>query len=153
MTTYVRTHAETRERNAMQAQPRWQDGSILILAGLLFLSPWIFGTATQLSSSWNTWIVGIGFVPFTFRIFAPPPRAYANKCAHEGVRTAWWQKVLDSCHLSHIAKEELVVGGWLLLAPWILGFAANGAAAWTSWIIGLLVVVLAAWKLRELRGQ
>ena len=153
MTTYARTHAETREQNAMQAQPRWQDGGILILVGLLFLSPWIFGTITQTLSSWNAWIVGIGFVPITFRIFAPPPGAYANKCTHEGVRIAWWQKVVDSCHLSHIAKEELVVGGWVLVAPWILGFASNGAAAWTSWMIGLLVVVLAAWKLRELRGQ
>ncbi len=153
MITNLQAPAPTREHNAMQAQPRWQDGSILILAGILFLSPWIFGTATQALSSWNAWIVGSGFVPFTFRIFAPPPGAYANQCAHQGVRIAWWQKVLDSCHLSHIAKEELVIGAWLLAAPWILGFATNGATAWTSCITGLLVVVLAAWKLREFRGQ
>lgn len=153
MTMNIQTHAQTHERNAMKSQPKWQDGSILILAVILFISPWIFGTATQTSSSWNAWIVGIGFLPFTLRIFAPPPGAYANKCAHEGVRIAWWQKVLDSCELSHIAKEELIVGAWLLVAPWILGFAAMGAAAWTAWIVGIMIVVLAVWKLLEFRNQ
>lgn len=66
---------------------------------------------------------------------------------------AWWQMIVDSCKLSHIAKEELVLGAWLLAAPWILGFAAIGATAWTAWIVGILVVILAVWKLRDLRGQ
>lgn len=153
MITDTQLQVQTHEHNAMKPQPKWQDGSILVLAGFLFLSPWIFGIATQSSSSWNAWIVGIGFVPFLLRTFAPPPGAYANKCAHEGAGIAWWQKLLDSCHLSHIAKEELVVGAWLLVAPWILGFAASGAAAWTAWIVGLLIVALAVWKLRELHGQ
>ncbi len=153
MTMDIQMHAQTHEHNAMKPQPKWQDGSILVLAGFLFISPWIFGTARQTSSSLNAWIVGIGFVPFMLRTFAPPPGAYANKCAHEGVRIAWWQKVLDSCELSHIAKEELVVGAWLLVAPWILGFATIGAAAWTAWIIGILIVVLAVWKLQDFQSQ
>ena len=149
MTTTIQTH----DRSAMKPQPKWQDGSILILAAFLFISPWIFGTATQTSSSWKAWIVSMGFVPFTLRIFVPPPGAYANKCARDGIRIAWWQKILDSCALSHIAKEELVVGAWLLAAPWILGFATIGAAAWTAWIAGIVTVVLAVWKLRELQGR
>lgn len=153
MTMAIQTHDQTHEYHAMKPQPKWQDGSILILAGILFISPWIFGTAMQTVSSWNAWIVGIGFVNFTLRSFAPPPAAYANKCAHEGTRIAWWQRVLDSCTLSHITKEELVVGAWLFVAPWILGFAAIGVAAWTAWIVGIMIVVLAVWKLRELRGQ
>ena len=151
MTMAIQTHAQTYEHHAMKPQPKWQDGSILILAGILFMSPWLFGTISQTSSSWNAWIVAIGFVPFTVRIFAPPPGAYANKCATEGVRIAWWQKVLDSCAFSHTAKEELVVGAWLLVAPWVLGFAALEAAAWTAWIIGSLILVLAVWKLQEFR--
>ncbi len=153
MTTNIQIHAQTHEHSGMKPQPKWQDGSILVLAGILFISPWIFGTATQTASSWNAWIVGIGFVPFLLRTFAPPPGAYASKCAHEGSHIAWWQKILDSCALSHIAKEELVVGAWLLVAPWILGFAAIGPAAWTAWIIGSLIVVLTIWKLQELRNQ
>lgn len=152
MTADIQTHAQTHDHNAMKPQPKWQDGSILILAGILFISPWLFGTATQTFSSWNAWIVGIGFVPFTLRILAPPPGAYANKCAHEGVRIAWWQKVLDSRELSHIVKEEMIVGG-LFVAPWILGFAAIGAAVWTAWIVDVMIVLLAVWKLLEFRNQ
>ena len=97
--------------------------------------------------------IQIGFIPFTLRIFAPPPGTYANRYTQEGIRIAWWQRVLDTCKLSHIAKEELVVGMWLLVAPWILCFAAIATAAWTAWIVGIVIVVLAVWKLRELRGQ
>ncbi len=149
----IQTHAQTYEHNAMKPQPKWQDWGILVLGGILFISPWIFGTAPQTFSSWNAWIVGIGLGFFTGRSFLPPPGGYAVKCAHEGVRMAWWQGIINVCKLSHIAKEELVVGAWMLLAPWILGFAAIGAAAWTAWIAGIVILVLAGWKLRELRGQ
>lgn len=148
------THAQSHERNAMKPQPKWQDWSLLVLAGILFISPWLFGTTTQTSSSWSAWIVGVGFVLFTLRTSVLlPPGAYANQHAHEGGRIAWWQKVSDSCQYTHIANEQLVVGAWLIVAPWILGFAAVTAAAWPASIAGILIVVLAAWKLQELRGQ
>lgn len=149
----IQMHAQTHEREAMKPQPKWQNWSVLILAGILFISPWILGTAAQISSSWNAWIVGIGFVGLTLRVFALPPGAYANKCAHEGIRIAWWQKVLDICKLSHVAQERLVIGAWLFVAPWILGFAASGAAAWTAWIIGVMIVVLTVWELKDLQGR
>ncbi len=82
MTTNTQALAQTPDHNAMEAQPKWQDWSILTLAGILFISPWIFGTTTQILSSWNAWIVGIAFIPLTGRIFAPPPGEYANQCAH-----------------------------------------------------------------------
>ena len=113
------------------------------------MSPWIVGKATQTFSSWNVWIVGIGSVAFTLRTFLPPP----NKSAHERVRLAWWEEVLDNCALVHIAREQLVVGAWLLVAPWILGFAATGAAAWTAWIAGSVIVVLSVWKLLGFRSR
>ncbi len=47
---------------------------------------------------------------------------------------------------------RIVLGAWLFLAQWILGFAAIGALAWTAWIIGILVVALAVWKLLEVRS-
>lgn len=153
MTTNIQTHAQTRERNATKAHPKWQDWSILMLGGILFITPWVFGTASQILSSWNAWIVGIGLGVFTGRTLLPPPGGYAVKCAHEGISIAWWQRVLDTCKLSHIAKEQIVVGAWMIVAPWILGFAALGAAAWPAWIAGIVIVILAVWKLRELRGE
>lgn len=134
MSTGIQTHAQTHQYNAMKPQPKWQDWIILLVAGILFISPWVFGTATQTFGAWNAWIVSIGFVPLTLRTtFFLPPGGYANKCTHEGGRTAWWQRILDTCKLSHIAKEEIVVGAWLFVAPWILGFAAMGAASAHCW--------------------
>lgn len=153
MTTNIQTYAEPYELNATKPQPKWQDWSMLVVGGILFLTPWIFGTATQVFSSWNAWIVGIGLGVFTGRTLLLPPGGYAVKCAHEGVHLAWWQRILDTCKLSHIAKEEIVIGAWMFVAPWILGFAAIGAAAWTAWISGIVILVVAMWKLRELRGQ
>jgi len=137
----------------MKPQPKWQDWSILVVAGMLFVSPWLFGTATQTFSSWNAWIVGSGLAVFTWRTLLLPPGGYASKCAHEGIHITWWHRVLDTCKFSHIAKEQIVVGTWLLVAPWILGFATIRTAAWPTWIAGIVIVILAVWKLRELRGQ
>lgn len=38
----TQSQVQTHEHNAMKPQPRWQDGTILVLAGILFPSPWIF---------------------------------------------------------------------------------------------------------------
>ena len=153
MTANMQTYVQSHEHNAMKPQPKWQDWSILVLSGILFTSPWIFGTATQTSSSWNAWLVSIGLGFLTGRTFLPPPGGYAMECAHEGRGMAWWQMIINVCKLSHIAKEELVVGAWLLVAPWLLGFTAVGAASSAAWFVGILVTLLAVWKLRELRGQ
>jgi hypothetical protein len=40
---------------------------------------------------------------------------------------------------------NVVLGVWMFLSPWILGFAAaQGAAAWCAWILGAAVIVFAA---------
>ncbi len=153
MTTNIQTHAQTHMNDLMKPQPKWQDWSIVLLGGILFISPWIFRTTLQTSSSWNAWIIGIGLGFLTWRTLLPPPGAYANQCEHEGHRMSWWQMVINSCKLSHIAKEEIVVAAWLLIAPSILGFAASGIAAWTAWLMGAFIMVLAVWKLRSLKGQ
>lgn len=151
MITAIEGHDRTHEHAAMKPQPKWQDWGNLLVAGTLFVSPWFLGTARQTSSSWNAWLVGSGMVFFTVRTLLPPPGAYTSRHAREGGRIAWWQRVVDSCHYTHIAREQLVVGAWLLVAPWLLGFAASGAAAWTAWVGGSVTLVLAWWKLLDLR--
>jgi len=34
---------------------------------------------------------------------------------------------------------NVILGAWLFLSPWILGFAGTSAAAWSAWIVGGLV--------------
>ena len=33
-----------------------------------------------------------------------------------------------------------LVGAWTILAPWVLGFAANDAATWTHAILGCVAI-------------
>ncbi len=44
---------------------------------------------------------------------------------------------------------NVILGGWLFLAPWIFGFTGNAGAAWSAWIIGGIVLVLAIWALYD----
>jgi len=37
----------------------------------------------------------------------------------------------------------MLLGVVLFLSPWVLGFAGLASIAWTAWIIGVLLVVLA----------
>jgi hypothetical protein len=53
----------------------------------------------------------------------------------------------------------LVLGAWLFLSPWILGFAGGApagaepaaagpaAAAWNAWIVGVVITALAIWAI------
>jgi membrane-bound ClpP family serine protease len=112
----------------MKAWTRWQDWVSLVLGVLLFISPWIFGTATNAPGSWNAWIVGV-----------------------IGVVLALW--ALAMVGTSTIAEWiSLVLGVWLFISPWILGFAAITSAAWTAWIIGILFVVVNGWTLLQSRS-
>lgn len=36
------------------------------------------------------------------------------------------------------------VGGWLFVAPWVLGYDHLRAAAWNSWIFGIVVLAVSA---------
>lgn len=40
----------------------------------------------------------------------------------------------------------IVIGVWLLLAPWLLGFSELNLAAWNSIMAGALVIVFTLWN-------
>ncbi|WP_457631354.1 SPW repeat protein [Oceanithermus sp.] len=44
---------------------------------------------------------------------------------------------------------NVVLGGWLFVSPWIFGFTGNSGAAWSAWLVGGLVLILAAWALSD----
>ena len=44
---------------------------------------------------------------------------------------------------------DMAFGLWLLVSPWVLGFAATLAVAtWNFVLVGILTIALAAWSLR-----
>lgn len=38
---------------------------------------------------------------------------------------------------------NIIAGVFLLLSPWLLGFAAEATAAWNAWIVGALIALVA----------
>lgn len=48
------------------------------------------------------------------------------------IRSARWQDV-----------GALILGAWLFLSPWILGFSDAGLAATNAWVFGIIVAALA----------
>jgi len=114
----------------MKAWTRWQDWCKLVIGVLLFLSPWFFSTAGA-ASSWDAWIIGIVTV----------------------IVAVWGLALLDARPVELASQwVSLVLGVWLVIAPWVLGFAAVTAAAWTAWILGLLLVIASVWVLAQSRG-
>ena len=117
---------------------RWRDWAMLVLAVWLFLSPWILGFAAATPAgeavgagftvaAWNAWILGV---------------VIAVLALWAAFQFAEWHDWVNG-----------VLGVWLVISPWILGFAALGAALWNHLVVGLLVVALAAWEIWDVRHQ
>ncbi len=38
-----------------------------------------------------------------------------------------------------------IIGLWVLISPWVYGFASNTGALWNSIIFGLIILILSIW--------
>lgn len=120
-----------------QSKERWRDWVILVLG--VWLSPWILGFAAgawvgaeqamagPTAAAWNAWVVGVVIAGLAIWAIA---------------MVAQWQDWLSG-----------ILGLWLVIAPWVLGFGNLAAAAWISVIVGLLVLAFAAWELWDVRQK
>lgn len=111
--------------NTLMAGRRAQDWANLILAVCLFLSPWVIGFATDAVPTWNAWIAGIVLGALAIAALS----AFAE-----------WEEWVN-----------MVIGLWLIVSPWLLGFVANMNAMWTHVILGVLVAALSAWAVWDYR--
>ena len=109
----------------MQAK-RWQDWVMLILGAWLFLSPfWMPGYAsTQSVAAWNAYVLGVLVVIFAWwAIVSPRP----------------WEEWVN-----------LVLGIWLIIAPFVLAFnTSEPGATWNQIIVGVLIGADAIWALTQ----
>lgn len=95
------------------------DVANLVLGAILFFSPWIFGFEAGAQSQ-NAFISGVVIVVLAIAALA----AFAV-----------WEEWLN-----------LIVGLWVVVSPWMLGF--QGSTAMTVHVvIGILVAILAAIEL------
>ncbi|GGM95528.1 hypothetical protein GCM10007092_06270 [Thermus composti] len=102
---------------------RWQDWANLVLGVWLILSPWLLGYSGTPAALWNAVLIGIvvGFMALLHLRGGP-----------------MWEEWLN-----------VLLGVWLILSPWILGFSGMANATWNAVIVGLLVGALALSVTRE----
>ena len=95
---------------------RWQDWINLIFGAWLFFSPWLLKYTTLGAASWNSFVFGVAIVVFAvWALFAPE---------------AWEE------------WTNLILGLWLIIAPWALGFSTHALATWNLVVVGVVVAVL-----------
>ena len=102
-----------------------QDWINLVLAICLFISPWIIGFTAETTPAWNAWVAG----------FVLGALALATLSAF-----AEWEE-----------WANLVIGLWLIVSPWLLGFAASTNVMATHVVLGVLVAAASAWAVWDFR--
>ena len=106
---------------------RPQDLFNLLLAALLFISPWIMGFVGETMPTWNAWVVAVALAVVAFAALS----AFAE--GEEWV--------------------NLLLGIWLMAAPWVLGFTGNFNAFWTHIVLGVLTATVSAWAVWVYRHE
>lgn len=122
----------------MKLWTRTRQLTAILPGAYLSLSPWIFGMSWEVKSAANAAIVGLFLV-----------------------EAALWGMLIPESRVAGWAKVAL--GGWLLVAPFVLN-SADRAAALSAWMVGALVLASAdtariardlatSWNARYLRYQ
>lgn len=102
-----------------------QDWANLLLAACLFISPWALAYSADRTPTWNAWACAV--------IIALLALSALNFLKE-------WEEWLN-----------LIVGAWVVIAPWALGFTMNFNAFWAHTVLGLLIAASAAWSIWEIR--
>jgi hypothetical protein len=93
---------------------RLRDWINLILAALLFISPWVLGFASATVPAWNAWIVGVVLAVLAIAAISA---------------SAEWEEWISA-----------LLGVWLIISPWVLRFSATTDAVRADVILGVLTV-------------
>jgi uncharacterized membrane protein HdeD (DUF308 family) len=92
-----------------------------ILGVFLFFSPWLFLFSSESAASWNAGVSGFIVAGLSIAALA----AFAE-----------WEEWVN-----------LIVGAWVAISPWLVGFAANSTALSLHLIVGIVVAAIAAARL------
>ncbi|HKJ94643.1 MAG TPA: SPW repeat protein [Gammaproteobacteria bacterium] len=104
----------------------WRDWLMLLFGIWLFFSPWILGFSATTVALWNGLIIGAAVVVFSIAVLSAPHM---------------WEEWVN-----------LILGAWLVISPWILGFSGVSVAVSNFVILGLLVGIDAIWTMVEMRN-
>jgi predicted MFS family arabinose efflux permease len=98
----------------------WQDAINLVLGAWLVLSPLILGYVGDRNPAWNAFIVGAAI----FILAAAAIWAFQK-----------WEEWIN-----------VLLGLWLIVSPWALGFNTMPTPLWNQIIVGVLTGGLALWS-------
>ena len=112
----VKIRGRALEVSAMTAWKRWQDWSVVVLGAVMFVTPFVFGETSQTVAASAAYVLGV------LLMLAGLGNAALAKAGG----------------LEIIPAILAVV---LFVSPWIFGFAAVTALAWSAWIVAILVVL------------
>ena len=103
---------------------RWQDWINLVLGAWLFASPWLMNYADALpNAAGNAWALGAAIVLLA-AVAMHMPKAW-----EEGV--------------------NILLGAWVAISPWVLGFTSNDEVTTNAVVVGGLVTLLAIWAMLQ----
>lgn len=101
---------------------RWQDRANLLLGIWLIAAPALaLAPSAGSVAAWNGYIFGSAIVVFSAWALAQPQR---------------WEEWIN-----------LVIGLWLIAAPFLLGFSTDAGAAWNHVVVGVIVGGDAMWAM------
>lgn len=110
-------------------QLRWATG-LSIIAGLwLLISPFILGYSDRTNAVWDDVILGIAI-------------------AIIAALRLWWFS--DMAWLSWL---NLILGAWVVISPWVLGFSDQSTAMADNVIVGVIVFILSGWAAMTAPGR
>ncbi len=95
------------------------------------IAAFVLGYSTTSTAMWNAVIIGLALI--ILGIWAAVSKAETT------------DKTLDWINL--------ILGVWLIISPFLLGYTAVAAAVWNDVIVGLVVVVLTAWGVYAIGHQ
>lgn len=105
----------------MKYMKHWQDPINVLLGAWLAVSPWVLGFQDQMAPTANGVVIGLVLIAAALgAIFMP--RAWEE-----------W--------------TEGLLGLWMVISPWALGFAGQMDAVRNAVVSGVVVIVLALWVL------
>jgi hypothetical protein len=91
----------------------WEDWLNLVLGAWLIIAPFLgVGLGTP-AAVWNSYIVGVAVLVFAWVALSRPHR---------------WEEIIN-----------LVLGVWLIISPFVLGYAHLRGAMWSHVIIGVVI--------------
>ncbi len=103
---------------------------VALLAGIwLLISPLVLGYTGVVPAVWNNVIVGILLVLLVAYTFF----------GRAGFGWPEWAMV--------------VLGLWLIVSPWVLGYSGKTPALWNDVIVGIIVGLIGAYGVYGLRGR